>query len=99
MLSTEGVEKTRQAAEKGDAHSQYQLGRMYEYGLGFKADPVEALKWYNSAARLGMRHAQYKLGRMYQEGVGVEQDHAQAAKWYRYSVKFGHGATPKGTAF
>lgn len=38
------------AAEKGHVRAQYMLGRMYELGLGMRADPVQAYKWYSLSA-------------------------------------------------
>lgn len=40
----------KRAAEKGHVRAQYMLGRMYEMGLGMRADPVQAYKWYGVAA-------------------------------------------------
>lgn len=40
----------KQAAEKGHVRAQYMLGRMYELGLGMRADPVQAFKWYSVSA-------------------------------------------------
>lgn len=36
----------RKAAERGDANSQFFLGRMYRQGNGITKDNVEAAKWY-----------------------------------------------------
>ena len=40
----------KRAAEKGHIRAQYMLGRMYEMGLGMRADPVQAYKWYSVSA-------------------------------------------------
>ena len=40
----------KRAAEKGHVRAQYMLGRMYELGLGMKADPVQSYKWYSVSA-------------------------------------------------
>lgn len=40
----------KRAAEKGHVRAQYMLGRMYELGLGMRADPVQAFKWYSVSA-------------------------------------------------
>ena len=37
------------AAKKGDAEAKYQLGQMYEEGLGVEQNFKEALKWYELA--------------------------------------------------
>ena len=43
----------RRAADLGLTDSQYNLGRLYEQGLGVAANPAEAYKWYLIAARSG----------------------------------------------
>lgn len=40
----------KRAAEKGHVRAQYMLGRMYELGLGMRADPIQAYKWYSVSA-------------------------------------------------
>ena len=40
----------KRAAEKGHTRAQYIVGRMYELGLGMRADPVQAYKWYSLSA-------------------------------------------------
>lgn len=40
----------KRAAENGHIRAQYMLGRMYEEGLGMRADPVQAYKWYSVSA-------------------------------------------------
>lgn len=43
----------RRAAESGHIRAQYMLGGMYEQGLGMRASPVEAYRWYTLAAGQG----------------------------------------------
>ena len=40
-------------AEAGDEVAQYNLGVMYDNGLGVPQDPKEAVKWYRLAAEQG----------------------------------------------
>ena len=51
----------REAAEKGDARGQMNLGRMYFAGFGVKSDPVEAYKWFYLAAQNGEGIADHYL--------------------------------------
>ncbi len=37
----------KRAAEKGHREAQYNLGMMFEKGVGMKENPVEAYRWYN----------------------------------------------------
>ncbi|MCP4042237.1 MAG: SEL1-like repeat protein, partial [Gammaproteobacteria bacterium] len=42
--------EVEQAAEKGDAESQYELALRYQSGKGVKQDFVSAANWYYKAA-------------------------------------------------
>jgi TPR repeat protein len=71
------------AAEKGHADSQYNLGLMYEQGIGISKDEKEAIVWYRKSAVQGNAFAQYNLAVLYENGRGAAIDFAQAHKWYR----------------
>ena len=57
-----------QAARKGDAGAQTQLGRCYELAIGVEANAAEAARLYGDAAGQGWAEAQLKLGRCYEAG-------------------------------
>ena len=57
----------RKAAEQGYSVAQFNLGVMYENGLGLPQDYIEALKWYRKAADQGIADAQNNLGLMYKK--------------------------------
>ena len=76
-------------AESGDAKAQYNLGFMYDKGLGVPQDATQALHWYGKAAEQGHVNAQFHLGTLYEQGLGVAQDNALAASWYRKSAEQG----------
>jgi len=46
------------SAEQGNADAQYQLGVMYQKGLGVKTDMDEALRWYRKSMAQGHASAQ-----------------------------------------
>src|SRR3990172_10621988 len=71
----------REAAEQGDAASQYNLALMYGSGKGAPQDDTEAMKWYSKAAEQGHAYAQYNLSMVYYFGQGVPQDYVAAYKW------------------
>jgi len=77
-------------AERGNANAQYNLGWMYDIGLGVSEDDKTAVKWYRLAAEQGNANAQYKLGMMYGIGQGVTQDWAYAHMWGNLSASNGH---------
>ncbi|MDR1311737.1 MAG: sel1 repeat family protein, partial [Burkholderiaceae bacterium] len=47
----------KMASEHGQARAQYMLGVMYEKGIGMRADPVEAYRWYSLSAGQGIAMA------------------------------------------
>jgi TPR repeat protein len=73
----------RAAAEKGHADSQFNLGLMYEQGIGVSKDEKEAIVWYRKSAVQGNVFAQYNLAVLYENGRGTAVDFAQAHEWYR----------------
>ena len=58
---TYSLKETQEAAERGDAGSQFNLGVMYGKGQGVTQDYAEAMKWYRKAAEQGDVQAQKNL--------------------------------------
>lgn len=71
------------AAKEGHADSQFNLGVMYENGIGVAKDEKEAVDWYGKSAAQGNAAAQFNLGVLYENGRGTEVDFAKANEWYR----------------
>ncbi len=71
------------AAEDGHSDSQYNIGLMYEHGIGVDKDDKEALGWYQKSAEQGNALAQFNLGVLYENGRGTAVDFTQANEWYR----------------
>jgi len=82
----------RQAADKGNAIAQNNLGYMYDNGLGVEKNYVEAVKWYRKAADQGNADAGNNLGCMYYNGLGVEKSDTEAVKWLYKAAKQGNVA-------
>lgn len=72
----------KQDAQRGNAAAQYNLGVMYNQGLGVRQDYTLARQWYEKAASQGHAKAQVNLGMMYEGGLGVRQDLGAAKEWY-----------------
>jgi TPR repeat protein len=49
------------AAEQGYAHAQFNLGWMYDEGVGVEKNKAEAVRWYTQAAERGDADAQAAL--------------------------------------
>lgn len=71
------------ASSKGHADSQYNLGLMYEQGIGVGKDEKESVVWYGKSAAQGNAAAQFNLGVLYENGRGTKVDFAKANEWYR----------------
>lgn len=75
-----------QAAEQGIGNAAYNLGVLYQQGLGQEQDLQRALDWYRRAAQLGHPEAQYNLGIAYIEGVGTRYNPNMAAAFFQQSA-------------
>ncbi|MDD2467412.1 MAG: tetratricopeptide repeat protein [Desulfobulbus sp.] len=67
-------------AEKGDAESQFKVGRKYYFGDGVVQDIKKAVDWHARAAAQGNASAQYVLGLLYSSGEGVPHDKEKAVE-------------------
>ncbi len=83
------VEEFQLSAERGDVNARYNLGVMYQLGLGVPQDDQEAVRWYRLAAEQGHASAQFNLGVMYAKGQGVSQDCQEADRWYQLAADQG----------
>jgi len=80
-----------QAAEKGDATAQNDLGVAYEAGNGVPKNIGKAIKWFRKSAEQGNAVAQYNLAAKYSNGEGVAQDPKESLKWFRLAAAQGYG--------
>jgi len=76
-----------QAAERGDAEAQFNLGIMYENGLDdsryvVEGSRPEALRWLLAAAEQGLPRAQIKLAEIYAEEPDNVGSSVRACGWY-----------------
>jgi len=81
----------RAAAEAGNFEAQFNVGLMYERGIGVSKDERESLVWYRKSAEQGYSNAQFNLGVMYENGRGTAVDFSQAHQWYRKAAVQGDG--------
>lgn len=73
----------REAAEKGDAEAQLNLGVCYSDGHGVTQDHFEAVKWFRKSADQGNAEGQVRLGLCYYGGFGVAVNKKMARDWWR----------------
>ena len=85
------VQLYREAAEKGHAKAQNNLGSMYFQGSGgLTQDPAKAVEWYRRAARGGSGSAANNLGICYEDGIGVDADPTKAEELYARAAAAGN---------
>lgn len=77
------------SAEKGMANAHYNLGVMYQQGLGVPQDASAALGWYERAAQLGHPEAMYNLGIANIEGIGADRNIARGVAFFKQAANAG----------
>lgn len=77
-------------AETGDARAQFDLGVMFQAGLGMEPEYEESLRWLRKAADQGYGRAENYLGAMYRTGRGVERDLEKALRYFKRAMEHGH---------
>lgn len=73
-------------AQQGDSEAQYNLGVMYDEGLGVPENNMTAAIWYTLSAEQGDADAQYNLAHMFVNGEGVQQNNKTAYMWARLAA-------------
>ncbi|MDA8647298.1 sel1 repeat family protein [Porticoccaceae bacterium] len=68
------VDWLSRSAKQGYTQAQYELGKMYDQGLGIPENNRLAAEWYLSAAEAGLASAQYRLSEMYSSGKADSAD-------------------------
>ena len=68
----------KQAAELGNAESQYNLGYCYQAGIGVEQNFEKAAEWYSKSAEQGCNDGLYAMMMAYGNGSGVQQDFNKA---------------------
>ena len=67
-------------AEDGHVPSQYQIAKLYEFGLGVDQDFHKALDWYQKAAQKGQGDAQFRMGQ-YHISENPDRNEALGLYW------------------
>ena len=65
----------------------YNLGYMYQHGLGTGEDAGQAYLWYRKAAEAGDADGMYMTGWCIENHYGTED---QALEWYRRALENGN---------
>src|SRR5262245_25948023 len=75
------VEELQALANLGDSRAEYDLGVIYDQGIGVPQSDAQAFLWYSRAAQHGEPKAQYNLGLMYLNGQGMQPNFVLAYYW------------------
>ncbi|EFC35961.1 predicted protein [Naegleria gruberi] len=81
--------------QNNNTNALFNIGYMFETGLGREQNYSEALEWYEMAAEQGDPEAQFTVGLFYEFGKGVEKDEEQAREWYWKAARCGHADAQK----
>lgn len=89
ITRSEAFWKVYTDALRGDKNAQFDVGVMFERGIGVDLNQSQAAKWYQKAAIQGHKDAQYNIGIMYASGRGVDINEQFAMMWLASSAKQG----------
>lgn len=78
------------SAELGSVNALFNIGYIYNSGLGIQEDKKKAFYWYIKAALKGHVNAQFNCGAMYDGGIGTKTDKVKALQWYEKAAEQGH---------
>ena len=82
-----GFEACYRSAKLGLVEAQFNLGVMFEDGLGTEQNLEKAATWYHRAATSGDERAMNNLGNMYWHGKGVSKDKPKAESLFALAVE------------
>ena len=82
-LSQHEVRNLPRAANYGDDEAAFQMGMLYEVGLGVTQNCSKAAEWVAKAAQTGNAAAEYNLALRYRDGDGVAANADEAERWFR----------------
>lgn len=74
----EAIPILKEAADLGNAESQYNLGYCYEAGVGVEPNIEKAVELYQKSAEQGFNDGLYQMMMAYGNGKGVEQNMEKA---------------------
>ncbi len=79
-----------EAAKKGHADAQMEIGNRFYYGQGIKKEPKRSLEWFLRAAQGGNPAAHLQLGSMYWQGVGTAKNNPKSRYHFRVAAEAGN---------
>ncbi len=87
------------AAENGDSEAMFELGKLYEKGIGTERDFAKALDYFQKSADLGFADAINDLGFLYFQGAdGLKRDADKAIQLFLKAADLRHPQAMYNTA-
>ena len=87
----QAVELLAQAADLGEPEAMFELGGLYERGIGTDQNVEQAVALYERAASLNFADAINDLGFLnYQGGLGIERNQQKALAFFERAADLGH---------
>lgn len=83
------AEKNISAALSANAQIQFQMGLLYEEGIGFPQNYIFARYWFEKSAEQNNADALFYLGEFYMDGSGVLQDVKKGKALYKKAAELG----------
>jgi TPR repeat protein len=93
------LRQLQQAASRGAARAQFDLGTYYARTDVPEHDDMMALQWLQKSAEQNLADAQHALAMMYLDGRGTKQDLGQTAVWSRKAAEQGVAPAQYSLAF
>lgn len=84
-----------QSAGEQCAACNYELWRIYFFGIGVDKDFTRAAQYLTTSAMAGLPKAQMQLGFRFYKGEGVPQNYIQAYKWFYIAETSGEETSKK----
>lgn len=75
------------AANNGHSGAQFNLGELFDFGIGVARDEKQAFLCYEKAAQQGYVYALDRLGELYYEGLGIAEDRKKAQECFEKAGK------------
>jgi len=87
----QAVDLLQNAVEEGDPEAMFELGRLYEKGIGVEQDVAKALELFHRSAAENFADAINDLGFLhFQGGLGVPQDQKKAIEYFSKAAELRH---------
>lgn len=83
------AEKNISAALSANAQIQFQMGLLYEEGIGFSQNYIFARYWFEKSAEQNNEDALFYLGSYYMHGSGIEKNKEKGLLLYKKASELG----------